>query len=68
MHDDPIAEAIQDGEVPQRTPEELRRALEEVLRTKEGIVAAKKSYLEDAKGRIRECDIEISSLLQQLKQ
>lgn len=68
MREDPIEEAIHDGEVPQRSPEELRRDLEEVLRTKEGIVAAKKSYLEDAKGRIRECDIEIASLLQQLKQ
>jgi hypothetical protein len=49
MHDDPIAEAIQDGEVPQRTPEELRRALEEVLRTKEASWRPKRVILRTPK-------------------
>lgn len=56
-----------DVEQPQRSMDELRRALEEANRQRLAVIAQKKSYDEDCNGRIKECDLEIASILQQLQ-
>lgn len=52
---------------PQRTPDELRKALEECTREKLRLQAAKKSVTEDYNGQIKEQDLEINSIMQQLR-
>lgn len=52
---------------PQRSPDELRRALEESARQQKALKAAKKSADDDFNGRIKELDLEIASILDQLK-
>lgn len=63
--EDPIAEAA--GEKPQRSPEELREALEQCLRRKDEINASKKRQLKTHKEQLDDVDAEIEGLLQQLR-
>lgn len=62
---DPIAEAA--DQKPQRSPEELRVALEQCLRRKDEIKASKKRQVKDHNDQLAEVDSEIDGLLQQLK-
>lgn len=57
-----------DPNKPQRTPDELRKALEECTREKLRLQAAKKSTVDDYTGRIKEQDTEINGIMQQLRQ
>ena len=52
---------------PQRSPDELRRALEECTREVKRLKAVKKSRDEDHNGLVKEQELEIASILDQLR-
>lgn len=62
---DPIADAA--DQKPQRSPAELREALEQCLRRKDEIKASKKRQVKDHNDQLADVDAEIEGLLQQLK-